>query len=188
VTGCLILPQARKDEPPETYVIWHIKLLEVTVETIKSISRITGLVAMGVLFLMMLLTVADVFLRAVFNKPIIGTTEITEQMMVAVVFLGFGWCALQDKQISVDLFVSRYRPHTRQVVDVMTHSVGLVLVAVICWRTFVMTLSVQQLGITCAYIGVPKYPFYALATFGWAVLFVAIAGLLVTNVQGRTER
>ena len=156
-------------------------------ETIKSISRITGLVAMGVLFLMMLLTVADVFLRAVFNKPIIGTTEITEQMMVAVVFLGFGWCALQDKQIQVDLFVSRYRPGTRRVVDLMMHSVGLVLVAVICWRTLMTTLSVQQLGITCAYIGVPKYPFYALATFGWAVLCVAIASLLVVTIKERAR-
>jgi len=161
--------------------------LEVAVKIIKAVSRITGLVAMGVLLLMMLLTVADVFLRAFFNKPIIGTTEMTEQMMVAVVFLGFGWCALQDKQIQVDLFVSRYRPGTRRVVDLMMHSVGLVLVAVICWRTLMTTLSVQQLGITCAYIGVPKYPFYALATFGWAVLFVAIAGLLAVTIKERAE-
>jgi hypothetical protein len=68
------------------------------------------------------------------------------------------------------------------------HSIGLVLVAVICWRTLMTTLSVQQLGITCAYIGVPKYPFYALATFGWAVLFVAIAGLLAVTIKEGAKR
>jgi hypothetical protein len=68
-------------------------------------------------------------------------------------------------------------------VDLFISSVGLVLVAVICWRTFVTTLTVQRLGITCAYIGVPKYPFYALAAFGWAVLFVAMVGLLVMNIK-----
>lgn len=155
---------------------------------IDSIPRITGLAAMGVLLLMMLLTVADVFLRATLNKPIIGTTEITEQMMVAVVFLGFGWCTLQGRHIRVDLFVSRYRPGTQRVVDLMIHFVGLVLVAVICWRTFVTTLTVQQLGITCAYIGVPKYPFYALAAFGWAVLFVAMASLFVKNIKEGADR
>jgi len=143
---------------------------------------------MGVLILMMLLTVADVFLRATLNKPIIGTTEITEQMMVAVVFLGFGWCALQGRHIRVDLFVSRYSLGTQRVIDLMMYSVGLILVAVICWRTFVTTLTVQQLGLTCAYIGLPKYPFYALAAFGWGVLFVAMASLLVRNVKKGAER
>ena len=155
---------------------------------IDSIPRITGLVAMGVLFLMMLLTVADVLLRATVNKPIIGTTEITEQMMVAVVFLGFGWCALQGRHIRVDLFASRYPPGTQWVIDLIMNFVGLVLVAMMCWRPFVTTLTVQQLGLTCAYIGVPKYPFYALAAFGWAVLFVAIATLFVKRIKDGAER
>ena len=154
---------------------------------IEALSRISGLAAMGVLFLMMLLTVADVFLRAVFNKPIIGTTEITEQMMVAVVFLGFGWCTLQDRQIKVDLFVSRYGPGTKRRVDLAVTLAGMVLVAVICWRTLLTTLTVHQLGITCAYIGIPKYPFYALAACGWAVLFLAMACLLIKNIKERVQ-
>ena len=154
---------------------------------IEALSRIAGLVAMGVLFLMMLLTVADVFLRAVFNKPIIGTTEITEQMMVAVAFLGFGWCATQDRQIRVDLFVSRYRPGTKRRVDLVVTLAGMVLVAVICWRTLLTTLTVYRLGITCAYIGVPKYPFYALAACGWAVLLLAMASLFIKSLKERVQ-
>ena len=155
---------------------------------IDSIARIAGLVAAGVLFLMMLLTVADVFLRATLSKPIIGTTEITEQMMVAVVFLGFGWCALQRKHVQVDLFVSHYPPGTQRVIDLIINFIGLVLVAVICWRTFVTTFTVQRLGIICSYIGVPKFPFYALAAFGWAVLFVVMASLFVKNIKDGAER
>ena len=154
---------------------------------IDAIPRIAGLVAMGVLFLMMLLTVADVLLRAAFNKPIIGATEIAEQMMVAIVFLGLGWCALQGKQIKVDLFASRYSPGMQRVIDLMVYFVGLILVAIICWRTFAATLTVQQLGITCAYIDVPKYPFYALAALGWAVLFVAMASLFVKRIKDGVE-
>lgn len=155
---------------------------------IQLIARITGLVAMGVLILMMLLTVADVFLRATLNKPIIGTTEITEQMMVAVVFLGLGWCALQGRHIRVDLFVSRYPLGTQRVIDLLMNSVGLIVVAVMCWRTFLTTLTVQQLGLTCAYIGLPKYPFYALAAFGWAALFLTMAGLLVRDIREGAQR
>ena len=152
------------------------------------VARITGLVAAGVLILMMLLTVADVFLRATLSKPIIGTTEITEQMMVAVVFLGFGWCALQGKHVQVDLFVSHYSPGARRVIDLIVNFVGLVLVAVICWRTSVATLTVQQLGIICSYIGVPKYPFYALTAFGWVVLLIVMASLFFKNKKDGAER
>lgn len=154
---------------------------------IEVLSRISGMVAMGVLLLMMLLTVADVFLRAVFNRPIIGATEITEQMMVAVAFLGFGWCALQGRQIKVDLLVSRYRPGTRRGVDIGVTLAGMALIGVICWRTLVTTLMVHRLGITCAFIGIPKYPFYALAACGWAVLFLAMACLLIKNIQERVH-
>ncbi len=157
-------------------------------KTIDSIARITGLVAAGVLFLMMLLTVADVFLRATLSKPIIGTTEITEQMMVAVVFLGFGWCALQRKHVQVDLFVSHYPPGTRRVIDLIINFIGLVLVAVICWRTFVTTLTVQRLGLICSYIGVPKFPFYALTAFGWAVLFIVMSSFFIKNKKDGAER
>lgn len=155
---------------------------------IDSIPRIAGLVAMGVLFLMMLLTVADVVLRATLNKPIIGATEIVEQMMVAVVFLGLGWCALKGKQIRVELFVSHYKPGTQRAVDLIVYFAGLILVALICWRTFLETLNVHDLGLTSAYIEVPKYPFYALATFGWAVLFVAMASLLIKRIKDGAQR
>ena len=155
---------------------------------IDAVTRIAGLVAMGVLFLMMLLTVVDVVLRATLNKPIIGATEIIEQMMVAVVFLGLGWCSLQGKQIRVELFASSYAPGAQRVVDLSTYFVGLIFVAVICWRTFMATLLVKDLGITCAYLEIPKYPFYALAAFGWAVFFVAMASLFVKRIKDGAQK
>lgn len=157
--------------------------LKVFVKIINLIVRIAGLISMGVLLLMMLLTVADVFLRTIMNKPIIGTTEISEQMMVALVFMGLGWCALQGKQIRVDLCATRYSSGMLRIIDLIVYSIGLVLVAIICWRTFIMTLTVHELGITCAYIGMPKFPFYGLATFGWAVLFVALLNIMVNRIK-----
>jgi TRAP-type C4-dicarboxylate transport system permease small subunit len=109
-------------------------------------------------------------------------------MMVAIVFLGFGWCALQGKHVQVDLFVSHYSPGTRRVIDLIVNCVGLVLVAVICWRTSVATLMVQRLGIICSYIGVPKYPFYALTAFGWVVLLIVMASLFFKNKKDGAER
>lgn len=147
------------------------------------IMRISVFIAVGVLLLMMLLTVTDVFLRATLNKPIMGTTEITEQMMVAVVFLGLGWCAIQGRHIKVDLFVSHYPLATQKFIDILIHAIGLIFVAILCWRTFMTTKMVKTLGITCSYIGVPKYPFYAVATIGWVVLFLAMVSLFIQRIK-----
>lgn len=152
------------------------------------VSRIAGMTAMGVLFLMMLLTVADVFLRATISRPIIGTTEITEQMMVLVVFLGFGWCCLQGKHVRVDLFVSRYPRGAQKIIDIITIFIGMILVAIICWQTIMMTLTMQRLGITASYIKVPKYPFYALTAVGWAVFFWALVGYFIQRIRRSDEQ
>ena len=109
-------------------------------------------------------------------------------MMVAVVFLGLGWCALQGKQIRVELFVSRYTPGMQRVIDLIVYLVGLLLVGMICWQTIMETLTVKQLGLTCAYIEIPKYPFYALAAFGWAVLLVAMASLFIKRMKDGVQR
>lgn len=153
-----------------------------------AIPKVSGFLAMGVLIFMMLLTVTDVFLRATLNKPIIGTTEITEQMMVAAVFLGLGWCAIQERHIKVDLFVSRYSKSTQKIIDITIQAIGLIFVAIFCWRTFMTTLMVKTLGITCSYIGVPKYPFYAIATVGWLALFLAMAGLYIKKFVNGSDR
>lgn len=155
---------------------------------INSVTRIVGLVAMGVLAAMMLLTVADVLLRFSINKPIIGTTEITELMMVVAVFLGFAWCALRGKHVRVELVVSRYSPSVQAVIDSIIYLVGLVIVVILGWQTFLESLNVQRLHLTYSYIEVPKFPFYMVVALGYAVLFLAMVALLVQNIMKVAKR
>ena len=71
---------------------------------IKAVSRIANGVGMAVLTFMMLVTVADVFLRYAFNKPILGTVELCEYMMVAVVYLALPLCAFRGGNARVEVF------------------------------------------------------------------------------------
>ena len=63
---------------------------------INSLSRMMNIAASGVLAAMMFLTVSDVFLRYFLRRPILGATELTENMMVCLAFLGLAWCAVQE--------------------------------------------------------------------------------------------
>ena len=54
---------------------------------IHPVAKIMSRIASVTLVIMMLLTVTDVFLRKVFSNSILGTVEVTEFLLVIVVFL-----------------------------------------------------------------------------------------------------
>ena len=60
-------------------------------------------VAGATLFALMLLTTADVVGRYFFNLPILGTVELTQQMLAAVVFLSLPVACWREEHVSVDL-------------------------------------------------------------------------------------
>ncbi|MBW6392561.1 TRAP transporter small permease [Billgrantia antri] len=60
-------------------------------------------VAGATLFAMMLLTTADVAGRFFFNSPILGTVELTQLMLAALVFLSLPVVCWREEHVSVDL-------------------------------------------------------------------------------------
>lgn len=65
-------------------------------KTLGWLSRLLNYIGMGAVVVIMLLTVADVLMRSLFNKPITGTEELTEYLMVAVVYFGLALCARRN--------------------------------------------------------------------------------------------
>ena len=60
------------------------------------------------LMIMMFVTLADVFLRYVFNSPVRGAYELVEAMLVVFVFHGMSTAILQRRNIAIDLIDSSY--------------------------------------------------------------------------------
>ena len=72
---------------------------------VRFVDRITWVV----LFIMMLMTMADVFLRKFSNLSILGTVELTELMMIVIVFCSLAECQAGDGHIKVDLVLKRFK-------------------------------------------------------------------------------
>lgn len=143
---------------------------------IHALSRYAGYIATVVLGLMMLLTVADVFMRFFFNSPITGTTEITQLMMVIVVFLSLAWGGVTGSHVKVDLIVGRFGRKTRAIYDVVTLLLSLFIFAIITWRSLLESMQIET---TTSLIGVPHAPFYYILTLGFALLTLVIVTLIV---------
>ena len=147
------------------------------------LSRIMNILASAVLVAMMLLTVSDVCLRYFLRRPILGTTELTENMMVCLAFSALAWCAAQQGHLKVDLVMSRFSPRIQAVCDSLTLMVGLIMVALIAWRSFMEGLVVRELNIISSLIKIPAFPFYFVVAVGCALLCLVMAVQLIQNVH-----
>lgn len=67
---------------------------------------VLGVAASAILFCMMTLTFVDVVLRYLFNRPIRGGFEITELMLLVLIFAGLPLVSHGDEHVTID-FIDR---------------------------------------------------------------------------------
>jgi TRAP-type C4-dicarboxylate transport system permease small subunit len=149
------------------------------------VSRYAGYAANSVLGLMMVLTVVDVFLRFFFSAPLTGTTELTEFMLIIVIFPALAWCALRRKHVRVDLVMSQFRQRTQAVVDTITMLITLVVFGIITWQSF---LEAREVTTKSSLLLLPDSPFYWVLTFGFALFCLAILTILVETIAKEVKR
>jgi len=133
--------------------------------------------------IMMMLTVVDVVLRYVFSRPIQGSMELTEYLMVCVGTLGLAWCALQGAHIKVDLIVNRFPQRFQKVIDSFNYLLLIGVAGIIASQTFMRANTVRELGVASAMLEVPQYPFVLVTSFSYLLLFLASIMLLVHAIS-----
>ena len=150
---------------------------------IRLIIEACGIIGIVILLAMMMMTVSDVIMRYFFHQPIIGSMEISVTLMVCVVFLGIGWCALNDGHISVDIITGKLSKRGRVLLNGFDNIVTLVLALIIAWRSFMEALSVKDMEVTSPILGIPRYPFVFVTSFGFFLLFSAALILFIKNIK-----
>ncbi|MDP2916475.1 MAG: TRAP transporter large permease subunit [Dehalococcoidia bacterium] len=130
-------------------------------------------VAAGVLTALMFFTTADVCLRYIFNKPIVGGLEVSEYLMAALVSLCLAHTAFKRGHIGVDLLVSRLSEKAQATINSITCFLGLILALLMTWQTILYARDMQERQQASATLGIPAFPF---------VWIVAIASLILALV------
>ena len=86
-----------------------------------------------ILFVLMWLTVVDVFFRDVFNVSITGLFEVTEVLMGLLVFAGVPIITAKDGHVAVTLLDSFVGPKLRIFQKITINCVCVVVLAVFAW-------------------------------------------------------
>ena len=75
----------------------------------RPLDAVLGIASSVILMLLMMLTVADVVSRYMFNWPIRGAFEVTELMLLVLIFAGLPLVSHADEHVTMD-FIDRVLP------------------------------------------------------------------------------
>ena len=149
-------------------------MLNLFFKAITIFNRITTVIAMTVLFLMMMLTTVDVLGRFLFSKPIDGSFELTEVMLVIIVFCSMAFCQFSKGHINVDMIVRHFSKGTKKGFQILNDVLSLFVMTLIIWKSFENGRMVMQSNDVTMILGIPIYPFVFLVALGSAGMALEI--------------
>ncbi|MFL6799753.1 MAG: TRAP transporter small permease [Xanthobacteraceae bacterium] len=137
------------------------------------LDRALGAAAAVLLFGLMALTTVDVIGRYIFNSPLRGAFEITELLLLSLIFAGLPLASRADEHVTLDFIDMALseggRSLLRRVVDLLC---GLLILG-LAWRVWVKAGKIAAYGDTTDVLRVPVAPFlYFMA------VMVAVTGII----------
>ncbi len=154
---------------------------------VRALSLVLASVAAVCLAFVMFLMVTDVFCRYVLNRPILGSFEITELLMIILVFFSIARAQVRKAHISVDVLVLKLSKRKQQIFDAIGSVLGLCLFSLMTWQIVVHALRVYRAHQRSIDLGLPFYPFVILAALGSAVFCLTLIVSAARSAAGRED-
>jgi TRAP-type C4-dicarboxylate transport system permease small subunit len=134
---------------------------------------VLGIAASAILFAMMLLTFADVVARYLFNFPLRGAFEVTELMLLVLIFAGLPLVSHADEHVTMD-FIDRMLPQAASLMLVrLIHALVALVMFFLAWQVWIKANRIAGYGDTTDVIKIPVGPF----VYFMAVM-IALTGLV----------
>jgi TRAP-type C4-dicarboxylate transport system permease small subunit len=123
------------------------------------LDRVLGAAAAILLFCLMAVTTVDVIGRYLFNIPLRGGFEMTELLLLTLIFAGLPLVSRADEHVTMDfidvLFSERGRQWIRRIVDLLC---GLILIG-LSWRVYIKAGKIAGYGDTTDILRIAVGPF-----------------------------
>lgn len=115
---------------------------------------------------MMLLTVADVLLRAFFGYPVRGMLELIELGLACSVFLGMPAVFLRKEHLVVDVIDQLTVPAVVRVLDLAAALVSFGLLALMAWQMVPVARGMYEFGDVTPDLSIPKIYYWVPVLLG----------------------
>lgn len=102
-----------------------------------------GIASSAILFAMMTLTFVDVIGRYLLNRPVRGGFEVTELMLVVLIFAGLPLVSHANEHVTMDLADHLMTRGARRALDRVIHAAVAAIFAFMAWQ---MTIKAQRIS------------------------------------------
>lgn len=150
---------------------------------VTGLSRVLDRIAGFCMVAVMLLVVTNILLRAVFNRPILGTYEYVTFLTAVTIGLALAHCAVQNGHIAVSFVIEKLPGKIQAAVDVVMNIIALLFWSLCAWQVgkYANTLAVS--GVVSPTTQMPFYPFIYLVAFGLVALCLVLLVKVVESFK-----
>ena len=134
---------------------------------------VLGIAASAILFCMMTLTFVDVVLRYVFNRPLRGAFEVTELMLLVLIFAGLPLVTHANEHVTMDLIDRWLGPRLRHALCRLMEAVSAALMFALTWFMWVKAQRIAAYGDTTDVLRIAVGPFVY-----FMVAMILLSGLI----------
>lgn len=133
----------------------------------------------------MLLVCLDVFMRYIFNSPIIWAMDVSGFLLVGIVSSGMGWLLKERSHVSMDFLVDRLAPRPKTVVALIMSSVATATVAVILYYGLleIFDLWQRKYAVETGILRVPKVTLLIPIAFGLFLFLIEFLRQTAENIR-----
>jgi TRAP-type C4-dicarboxylate transport system permease small subunit len=126
-------------------------------DKVRGLSRFLNVIAGISLTFLMFLTVMDVILRSL-RRPIVGTYELVAFSGAVVIGFAVPLTSWVRGHIFVDFFVLRFSQKVRNIFNITTRSLVIILFFLIGWNMIKYGMDLQKSGEVSLTLQMPFYP------------------------------
>ena len=135
----------------------------------------------GCLIVIMFLVTIDVTGRYFFNKPLLGTLEITEFLLAGAVLFGLSYTQHLRGNVRVELFFDRLPEKCQFCLNNFAQIIGLILFAVITYEGIVNAYDGYVSHLSSDILRFPAWPFLLFVPLGAVLMFLEILIQILEN-------
>jgi len=143
---------------------------------------VLGIAASALLLCLMVLTFADVVARYLFNRPIRGAFELTELLLLVLIFAGLPLVSQADEHVTMD-FIDRLMPAAALAALVrVVHAIIAAIFFFLTWQVLIKAGRISGYGDTTDVLRIAVGPFvYFMAAM---ILLTGLVHLFKVFVPG----
>jgi len=162
--------------------MWFQKFVHQSTKVVDPVVRWVNNAGVIILAMMMVLTVADVTLRYFFNKPILGSYELTEFMMTMLAAFTLGYAATLKAHVNVDLVYTRLPERVQGMISIFTSLVCVVFFGLMFWRNIYQSSVLREANAMSPALSIPEFPFIFILGIGFGIIALVFLLQLLESI------